>query len=210
MITIKEGMPWSEAISILNGYISEIENIKKAIGECVVDGRIDYNTLSNQPRINAVQLSDKSTSEELNISVTKEQLNEIASICENRTASLVNQSLSAKVSADISSLQSADADIAGISFFINDAKGVAKKISIGTLRAFFKNEVATQTGGVTVNNGGDTSSIAQELSDFKSQVTKAITQIQDTVTSGGIALTDCSEGTCKVITSFELSNRISK
>lgn len=210
MITIKEGMPWSEAISILNGYISEIENIKKAIGECVVDGRIDYNALSNQPRINGVQLSDKSTSEELNISVTKEQLNEIASICENRTVSLVNQSLSAKASADISSLQSADADIAGISFFINDAKGVAKKISIDTLRAFFKNEVATQTGGVTVNNGGDTSAIAQELSNFKSQVAKAITQIQDTVTGGGLELTDCSEGTCKVITSFELSNRIIK
>ena len=210
MNTIKEGMPWSEAISILNGYISEIENIKKAIGECVVDGRIDYNTLSNQPRINGVQLSDKSTSEELNISVTKEQLNEIASICESRTASLVNQSLSAKASADMSSLQSADADISGISFFINDAKGVAKKISIDTLRAFFKNEVATQTGGVTVNNGGDTSAITQELNTFKNQVATAITQIQDTITSGGIELTDCSEGTCKVITSFELSNRIKK
>ena len=176
----------------------------------MVDGRIDYNALSNQPRINGVQLSDKSTSEELNISVTKEQLNEIASICENRTVSLVNQSLSDKASADISRLQSADADIAGISFFINDAKGVAKKISIDTLRAFFKNEVATQTGGVTVNNGGDTSAIAQELSNFKSQVAKAITQIQDTVTGGGLELTDCSEGTCKVITSFELSNRIEK
>ena len=210
MSIIKEGMPWSEAVEILNKHIEEVNQLKTAIGNCVVDGRIDYNTLQNLPRINGVTLSDKSTTENLGISVSKSQLNEIISLCENKASTLVSQGLAAKASADMSDLQLADADISGISFFINDAKGVAKKVSIDTLRAFFKNEVTTSQGGVVVNNGGDTSAITQELNTFKSQVAKAITQIQDTITGGGIELTDCSEGTCKVITSFELSNRIKK
>ena len=155
-------------------------------------------------------LSDQATTESLKISLSQSQLELLNTNVESRVSSLVAQSLDKKASSDLSTLQSADADIGSVSFFINDKDGVPKKVSIDTLKAFFRNELPTSQGGVTVNNGGDTTALQQELSTFKDQVSVAITQIENSLTGGGIALTDCSGGTCKVIDKITLSNTIIK
>lgn len=207
---ITEGMPWSEAINIINNLIAVVQDLKLAIGGSIVNGKIDFNSLANIPTINGVVLSDQATTESLKISLSQSQLELLNANVESRVSSLVAQSLDKKASSDLSTLQSADADIGSVSFFINDKDGVPKKVSIDTLKAFFRNELPTSQGGVTVNNGGDTTALQQELSTFKDQVSVAITQIENSLTGGGIALTDCSGGTCKVIDKITLSNTIIK
>lgn len=207
---ITEGMPWSEAINIINNLIAVVQDLKLAIGGSIVNGKIDFNSLANIPTINGVVLSDQATTESLKISLSQLQLELLNANVESRVSSLVAQSLDKKASSDLSTLQSADADIGSVSFFINDKDGVPKKVSIDTLKAFFRNELPTSQGGVTVNNGGDTTALQQELSTFKDQVSVAITQIENSLTGGGIALTDCSGGTCKVIDKITLSNTIIK
>lgn len=207
---ITEGMPWSEAINIINNLIAVVQDLKLAIGCSIVNGKIDFNSLANIPTINGVVLSDQATTESLKISLSQLQLELLNANVESRVSSLVAQSLDKKASSDLSTLQSADADIGSVSFFINDKDGVPKKVSIDTLKAFFRNELPTSQGGVTVNNGGDTTALQQELSTFKDQVSVAITQIENSLTGGGIALTDCSGGTCKVIDKITLSNTIIK
>ena len=207
---ITEGMPWSEAINIINNLIAVVQDLKLAIGGSIVNGKIDFNSLANIPTINGVVLSDQATTESLKISLSQSQLELLNTNVESRVSSLVAQSLDKKASSDLSTLQSADADIGSVSFFINDKDGVPKKVSIDTLKAFFRNELPTSQGGVTVNNGGDTTALQQELSTFKDQVSVAITQIENSLTGGGIALTDCSGGTCKVIDKITLSNTIIK
>ena len=207
---ITEGMPWSEAINIINNLIAVVQDLKLAIGGSIVNGKIDFNSLANIPTINCVVLSDQATTESLKISLSQSQLELLNTNVESRVSSLVAQSLDKKASSDLSTLQSADADIGSVSFFINDKDGVPKKVSIDTLKAFFRNELPTSQGGVTVNNGGDTTALQQELSTFKDQVSVAITQIENSLTGGGIALTDCSGGTCKVIDKITLSNTIIK
>ena len=54
---IHEGMQWKEVFAILNKVIDVVNGMQTAMGDSVVEGKIDYNRLINRPSINGVVLS---------------------------------------------------------------------------------------------------------------------------------------------------------
>lgn len=209
---IKEGMSWGEIVGILNGFIATVEVISKAIGGCVVDNKIDYNSLANRPTINGKTISGDETSESLGIELSSDTLIQIRQTAENIATQVANNMLGDKASANFSQLQNADADVSEICFFINDKNGVAKKIDIATLKAYLGNSA---TGDVVINNGNNEgfeeefAILKEDLSTFKANTRIAITQIEDSLKQEGIALSDCSD-VCREISHLALSNNITK
>ena len=209
---IKEGMSWGEIVGILNGFIATVEVINKAIGGCVVDNKIDYNSLANRPTINGKTISGDETSESLGIELSSDILIQIRQTAENIATQVANNMLGDKASANFSQLQNADADVSEICFFINDKNGVAKKIDIATLKAYLGNSA---TGDVVINNGNNEgfeeefAILKEDLSTFKTNTRIAITQIEDSLKQEGIALSDCSD-VCREISHLALSNNITK
>ena len=211
---IKEGMSWGEIVGILNGFIATVEVISKAIGGCVVDNKIDYNSLANRPTINGKTISGDETSESLGIELSSDTLIQIRQTAENIATQVANNMLGDKASANISQLQNADADVSEICFFINDKNGVAKKIDIATLKAYLGNSTIGN-GDVIVNNENNEdfedefAILKEDLSTFKANTRIAITQIEDSLKQEGIALSDCSD-VCREISHLALSNNITK
>ena len=209
---IKEGMSWGEIVGILNGFIATVEVISKAIGGCVVDNKIDYNSLANRPTINGKTISGDETSESLGIELSSDILIQIRQTAENIATQVANNMLGDKASANFSQLQNADADVSEICFFINDKNGVAKKIDIATLKAYLGNSA---TGDVVINNGNNEGfeeelvALKEEFSTFKANTRIAITQVEDSLKQEGIALSDCSD-VCREISHLALSNNITK
>ena len=209
---IKEGMSWGEIVGILNGFIATVEVINKAIGGCVVDNKIDYNSLANRPTINGKTISGDETSESLGIELSSDTLIQIRQGAENVATQVANNMLGDKASANFSQLQNADADVSEICFFINDKNGVAKKIDIATLKAYLGNSA---TGDVVINNGNNEGfeeelvALKEEFSTFKANTRIAITQVEDSLKQEGIALSDCSD-VCREISHLALSNNITK
>lgn len=80
---ITEGMTWSQAFDIINQVINAINALTTAVGGAVVDGRVDYNSIINRPRINGIELVGDITQEQLNISLDQETMERIETINEN-------------------------------------------------------------------------------------------------------------------------------
>ena len=79
---ITEGMTWAQAFGIINQVINAINALTTAVGGAVVDGRVDYNSIINRPRINGVELVGDVTQAQLNISLDQETVERIATINE--------------------------------------------------------------------------------------------------------------------------------
>ncbi len=56
---IREGMTMGEFVTIINKLIDQYNSIEGVIGEAVVNGKIDYNAVSNRPSIEEVELVGK-------------------------------------------------------------------------------------------------------------------------------------------------------
>ena len=149
---IKEGMSWGEIVGILNGFIATVEVINKAIGGCVVDNKIDYNSLANRPTINGKTISGDETSESLGIELSSDTLIQIRQTAENIATQVANNMLGDKASANFSQLQNADADVSEIYFFINDKNGTPKRISIDTLTNYMFSRMEKKPE-IVINNG---------------------------------------------------------
>lgn len=75
-------MTWSQAFGIINQVINAINTLTAAVGGAVVDGRVDYNSIINRPRINGVELVGDVTQAQLNISLDGETVERIEAINE--------------------------------------------------------------------------------------------------------------------------------
>lgn len=75
-------MTWSQAFGIINQVINAINALTAAVGGAVVDGRVDYNSIINRPRINGVELVGDVTQAQLNISLDGETVERIEAINE--------------------------------------------------------------------------------------------------------------------------------
>lgn len=75
-------MTWAQAFGIINQVINAINALTTAVGGAVVDGRVDYNSIINRPRINGIELVGDVTQAQLNISLDQETVERIATINE--------------------------------------------------------------------------------------------------------------------------------
>lgn len=75
-------MTWAQAFGIINQVINAINALTTAVGGAVVDGRVDYNSIINRPRINGIELVGDVTQAQLNISPDQETVERIATINE--------------------------------------------------------------------------------------------------------------------------------
>ena len=213
---IKEGMTWAEVVNILNEFLSTIDVISNAIRGAIVDGKIDYNSLVNRPKINGKTLTSEETTQSLGISIDNETISQLRQAAETIAAQTATSLLDNKASANLDNLQNADANVADICFFINDKNGVAKKIDMATLKAYLLNNNGGSSSDIIVNNGGDEDlanefqSFKQDYAAFKSNTALAITQIEDTFKSNEIAISDCSGDTCVILPNLTLSNNTKK
>ena len=213
---IKEGMSWGEIVNVLNNFLSTIDTIKSAIGGAIIDGKIDYNTLANRPKINGKTITGEETTQSLGISIDNETVSLLRQAAETIARQTTTVLLENKASANLDNLQNADANVADICFFINDKNGVAKKIDMATLKAYLLNNNGGSSSDIIVNNGGDEDlsnefqSLKEDYAAFKSNTALAITQIEDTFKSNEIAISDCSGDTCVILPNLTLSNNIKK
>lgn len=81
--TISEGMKWGTVFDILNQLITAVNNINDTFGNALAEGSIDYNVITNRPRINGVELTDDKSQDDLGIKVDSVSLARI-SRCESR------------------------------------------------------------------------------------------------------------------------------
>ncbi len=75
-------MTWAQAFGIINQVINAINALTTAVGGAVVDGRVDYNSIINRPRINGIELVGNVTQAQLNISLDQETVERIDAINE--------------------------------------------------------------------------------------------------------------------------------
>lgn len=72
--SLNQGMTWSEVFGILNQLIALVNSQQTAIGDTLVNGRIDYTRLINIPKINGVELIGDRAQNELNLQADEEVL----------------------------------------------------------------------------------------------------------------------------------------
>ena len=68
--SITEGMTWAQAFGIVNQLIAAVNALSEAVGGALVDGRVDYNSIVNRPKINGVELVGDLTQAQLSISLS--------------------------------------------------------------------------------------------------------------------------------------------
>jgi len=54
--TITEGMKWGDVFAVINQLIAVVNGLQSVFGKELASGAIDYNVLTNRPRINGVEL----------------------------------------------------------------------------------------------------------------------------------------------------------
>ena len=72
LTNIYEGMTWDEVFGILNSLIDTVIEMQGALGESLVNGRIDYSMVINKPSVNGVELDGDKSSEDLAIEIGSE------------------------------------------------------------------------------------------------------------------------------------------
>ena len=152
MELIREGMSWGQTINIINNLIMDVDSIKKAFGNTIIDGKIDYNALVNRPKINGKTLTSEETTQSLGISIDNETISQLRQAAETIAAQTATSLLDNKASANLDNLQTADADVDDICFFINDKNGVPKKINMETLMNCIYNKIEKKPE-IIINNG---------------------------------------------------------
>lgn len=69
---IEEGMTWQQVFAIINELIDKFNGLNGATDGVVVDGHIDYNVITNKPRINGVELVGNKTQADINVQIDSE------------------------------------------------------------------------------------------------------------------------------------------
>lgn len=77
--SITEGMTWAQAFGIINQLIAAVNALSEAVGSALIDGRIDYNSIANRPKINGVELVGNLTQAQLSISLDRETIEKLNS-----------------------------------------------------------------------------------------------------------------------------------
>lgn len=80
--SITEGMTWAQAFGIINKLIAAVNALNGAVGGALVDGKIDYNSIVNRPKINGVELVGDLTQAQLSISLDSGTIEKINSFDE--------------------------------------------------------------------------------------------------------------------------------
>lgn len=96
--SITEGMTWAQAFGIINQLIAAVNALNEAVGGALVDGRVDYNSIVNRPKINGVELVGDLTQAQLSISLDSETIKELNSF-DSRVGDVEN-SLAQRVTID--------------------------------------------------------------------------------------------------------------
>lgn len=96
--SITEGMTWAQAFGIINQLITAVNALSEAVGGALVDGRVDYNSIVNRPKINGVELVGDLTQAQLSISLDSETIEKINSF-DDRVGG-VEDSLAQRVTVD--------------------------------------------------------------------------------------------------------------
>ncbi len=96
--SITEGMTWAQAFGIINQLIAAVNALSEAVGGALVDGRIDYNSIANRPKINGVELVGNLTQAQLSISLDSETIEKLNSF-DSRVGN-VEDSLAKRVTVD--------------------------------------------------------------------------------------------------------------
>lgn len=96
--SITEGMTWAQAFGIINQLIAAVNALSEAVGGALVDGKIDYNSIVNRPKVNGVELVGDLTQAQLGISLDSETIEELNSF-DSRVGS-VEDSLAQMVTLD--------------------------------------------------------------------------------------------------------------
>ena len=96
--SITEGMTWAQAFGIINKLIAAVNALSEAVGGALVNGRIDYNSIVNHPKINGVELVGDLTQAQLSISLDSETIEKLNSF-DSRVGGVEN-SLAQRVTID--------------------------------------------------------------------------------------------------------------
>lgn len=96
--SITEGMTWAQAFGIINKLIAAVNALSEAVGGALVNGRIDYNSIVNRPKINGVELVGDLTQAQLSISLDSETIEKLNSF-DSRVGGVEN-SLAQRVTVD--------------------------------------------------------------------------------------------------------------
>ena len=91
-------MTWAQAFGIINQLIAAVNALNEAVGGALVDGRVDYNSIVNRPKINGVELVGDLTQAQLSISLDSETIKELNSF-DSRVGDVEN-SLAQRVTID--------------------------------------------------------------------------------------------------------------
>lgn len=96
--SITEGMTWAQAFGIINKLIAAVNALSEAVGGALVNGRIDYNSIVNRPKINGVELVGDLAQAQLSISLDSETIEKLNSF-DSRVGGVEN-SLAQRVTVD--------------------------------------------------------------------------------------------------------------
>lgn len=131
---IKQGMTAAQVFEILNRLIDEHNQMMTALGGALVDGKFDYNGLSNKPRINNVELVGDRTQADLDISIDTTVTRELSSF-RQRIGDAENTLLQKVSTADLTTrladyAKSADLpDVSALATKQELSRGLAEKVT---------------------------------------------------------------------------------
>ena len=190
--SITEGMTWAQAFGIVNQLIAAVNALSEAVGGALVDGRVDYNSIVNRPKINGVELVGDLTQAQLSISLDSETIEKINSF-DNRVGGVENSLAQRITTEDLSSaLQSyaktADLpDISNLATKTELTQGLNERVSVTNF-----NTVLTQlntTIGSKANAGEVPTTV--QWNTLLTQMETKVTQAGNSATAAANSATTC-------------------
>ena len=190
--SITEGMTWAQAFGIVNQLIAAVNALSEAVGGALVDGRVDYNSIVNRPKINGVELVGDLTQAQLSISLDSETIEKINSF-DNRGGGVENSLAQRITTEDLSSaLQSyaktADLpDISNLATKTELTQGLNERVSVTNF-----NTVLTQLNTIIGSkaNAGEVPTTVQ-WNTLLTQMETKVTQAGNSATAAANSATTC-------------------
>lgn len=190
--SITEGMTWAQAFGIVNQLIAAVNALSEAVGGALVDGRVDYNSIVNRPKINGVELVGDLTQAQLSISLDSETIEKINSF-DNRVGGVENSLAQRITTEDLSSaLQSyaktADLpDISNLATKTELTQGLNERVSVTNF-----NTVLTQLNTIIGSkaNAGEVPTTVQ-WNTLLTQMETKVTQAGNSATAAANSATTC-------------------
>lgn len=185
-------MTWAQAFGIVNQLIAAVNALSEAVGGALVDGRVDYNSIVNRPKINGVELVGDLTQAQLSISLDSETIEKINSF-DNRVGGVENSLAQRITTEDLSSaLQSyaktADLpDISNLATKTELTQGLNERVSVTNF-----NTVLTQLNTIIGSkaNAGEVPTTVQ-WNTLLTQMETKVTQAGNSATAAANSATTC-------------------